>query len=89
MLPQSLEDFNKLPKVTPWFFMNELRLKRLYESPVSFKHQTEVEIFCQGPIMRFKYKFYAVSEVGFSYQRILPKGKEVAKRMRILMLILC
>ncbi|XP_043192755.1 uncharacterized protein LOC122365535 [Amphibalanus amphitrite] len=63
VMPQSLEDFNRLPKVTPWFFMNELRLKRLYASPVSFKHQTEIEIFCQGPIMRFKYKFYSVSEV--------------------------
>ncbi|XP_037087625.1 hillarin-like [Pollicipes pollicipes] len=63
VLPQTLEEFNRLPKVTPWFFMNELRLKRMYECPVSFKHQTEVEIFCHGPFMRFKYKFYSVSEI--------------------------
>lgn len=61
--PFFLEEFNALPKVTPAFFENNLRIrsKIMENHPIVFRIQTDIKIASHEP-MRYKYKLYPVDE---------------------------
>ncbi|GIY75262.1 hillarin [Caerostris darwini] len=58
----SLEEFNALPKVTPYFFDYNMKIRSRPQNPVVFKVHKEVKISAHEP-MRWKYKLYAADEI--------------------------
>ncbi|KAG8201330.1 hypothetical protein JTE90_016807 [Oedothorax gibbosus] len=58
----SLEEFNALPKVTPYFFDYNMKIRSRPQNPVIFKVHKEVKIAAHEP-MRWKYKLYPADEI--------------------------
>lgn len=58
----SLEEFNALPKVTPYFFDFNMKIRSRPQNPVVFKVHKEVKIAAHEP-MRWKYKLYPADEI--------------------------
>ncbi|XP_035207249.1 kyphoscoliosis peptidase-like isoform X2 [Stegodyphus dumicola] len=58
----SLEEFNALPKVTPYFFDYNMKIRSRPQNPVVFKVHKEVKIAAHEP-MRWKYKLYPADEI--------------------------
>ncbi|KFM64820.1 hypothetical protein X975_01541, partial [Stegodyphus mimosarum] len=56
-----LDEFNALPKVTPFFFEYNLRIRSRPQNPVVFRVQTELKIAAHKPT-RYKYKLYSVED---------------------------
>ncbi|KAF8786607.1 Kyphoscoliosis peptidase like protein [Argiope bruennichi] len=59
--PLKLDEFNALPKVTPFFFEYNLRIRSRPQNPVVFRFQTELKITAHKPT-RYKYKLYSVED---------------------------
>lgn len=60
--PLTLDEFNGLPKVTPYFFEFNLKIRTKLQNPIEFRVQTEIKIGAHEP-MRYKYKLYPADEV--------------------------
>ncbi|RWS17634.1 uncharacterized protein B4U79_08067 [Dinothrombium tinctorium] len=60
--PVNLDDFNAMPKVTPYFFEFNLKIRTKYQNPLTFRVQTEIKIGAHET-MRYKYKLYPADEV--------------------------
>ncbi|KAI1309461.1 Kyphoscoliosis peptidase [Halotydeus destructor] len=58
----TLDDFNGLPKVTPFFFEFNLKVRSKLTNPIEFRVQTEIKIGAHEA-MRYKYKLYPTDEV--------------------------
>ncbi|GIY00409.1 uncharacterized protein CEXT_244081 [Caerostris extrusa] len=56
-----LDEFNALPKVTPFFFEYNLRIRSRPQNPVVFRFQTELKLTAHKPT-RYKYKLYSVED---------------------------
>ncbi|XP_042897808.1 kyphoscoliosis peptidase [Parasteatoda tepidariorum] len=59
--PLKLDEFNALPKVTPFFFDYNLRIRSRPQNPVVFRVQTELKLTAHKPT-RYKYKLYSVED---------------------------
>ncbi|PRD20387.1 UNVERIFIED_CONTAM: hypothetical protein NCL1_54774 [Trichonephila clavipes] len=59
--PLKLDEFNALPKVTPFFFEYNLRIRSRPQNPVVFRFQTELKLTAHKPT-RYKYKLYSVED---------------------------
>uniref|UniRef100_T1KRA8 Transglutaminase-like domain-containing protein n=1 Tax=Tetranychus urticae TaxID=32264 RepID=T1KRA8_TETUR len=60
--PLTLEEFNTLPKVTPYFFEFNLKIRSKLANPINFRVQAEIKIGGHEA-MRYKYKLYPADEV--------------------------
>ncbi|XP_023237011.1 kyphoscoliosis peptidase-like [Centruroides sculpturatus] len=60
--PLTLDEFNNLPKVTPYFFEFNLRFRSNLQNPITFRVQTEIKIGAQKP-MRYKFKLYSAEDM--------------------------
>ncbi|XP_074596726.1 uncharacterized protein LOC141851833 [Brevipalpus obovatus] len=60
--PITLREFNALPKVTPYFFEYNLKIRSEVANPIEFKIQKEIKIGAHET-MRYKFKFYPADQV--------------------------
>lgn len=60
--PITLDEFNEMPKVTPYFFQLSLQIRSRPQNPIVFRVQTEVKIGSHEAI-RYKYKLYPSHEL--------------------------
>lgn len=60
--PQTLDDFNAKPKVTPYLFNYSIKILSTIEDPLLFAHSTEI-LLSAPQVMRYKYKFYPLGSV--------------------------
>ncbi|XP_023234159.1 kyphoscoliosis peptidase-like isoform X1 [Centruroides sculpturatus] len=60
--PLSLDEFNTLPKVTPFFFDYNIKIRSKPTNPVVFKVHKEIKLASHEPL-RYKYKMYPVDEI--------------------------
>ncbi|XP_022241908.1 kyphoscoliosis peptidase-like [Limulus polyphemus] len=60
--PITLEQFNTLPKVTPFFLQYNLKIRSCVQNPVLCKVQTEVKLGAHEPV-RYKFKMYPAEEL--------------------------
>ncbi|XP_022248244.1 kyphoscoliosis peptidase-like, partial [Limulus polyphemus] len=60
--PITLEHFNALPKVTPFFFQYNLKIRSRPQNPMKCKVQTEIKLGAHEP-MRYKFKMYPADEL--------------------------
>ncbi|UYV74900.1 KY, partial [Cordylochernes scorpioides] len=58
----TLEEFNDLPKVTPYFFEYHLKIRSRPQNPVVFRVHKELKLSSHEP-MRYKYKLYTADEL--------------------------
>ncbi|XP_054722581.1 kyphoscoliosis peptidase-like [Uloborus diversus] len=59
--PLKLDEFNALPKVTPFFFEYNIRIRSRPQNPIVFRVQTELKLTAHKPT-RYKYKLYSVED---------------------------
>jgi hypothetical protein len=60
--PLTIDEFNCLPKVAPYFFDLNLKIRSKPQNPVIFRISTEIKIGAHEA-MRYKYKLYPADEV--------------------------
>ncbi len=60
--PLTIDEFNCLPKVAPYFFDLNLKIRTKPQNPVIFRISTKIKIGAHEA-MRYKYKLYPADEV--------------------------
>ncbi|XP_076313648.1 kyphoscoliosis peptidase-like [Tachypleus tridentatus] len=60
--PITLEQFNTLPKVTPFFLQYNLKIRSCVQNPIFCKVQTEIKLGAHEPV-RYKFKMYPAEDL--------------------------